>query len=327
MDYTIVNKYLAGEASEPEIRELFRWIEANPENQKELVQYKKIWALTSHANENQDKAWIDIAKERNNRKSGLFIDPKWIKYAAAILLIFAMGAVFQYLVFDKPFGNPAYLADTRISVPSGQMSNVVLPDGTSVQLNSGSTLVYSSNFNSGKRIVSLEGEAFFDVAKDRSHPFFVKTKSLDFKVYGTSFNVQAYSEDQEINTTLVEGSLGVIDKSGKEFTRLVPGENAKFIDSTNELQVSKVKIDLYTSWKDGLITFRNESLKEIARRIERWYNVEIIIQNEKLADELYMGTIMKNKPVDQILEVFRLTSSLEYKIVQRPDKPTLIYWK
>lgn len=327
MDYTIITKYLAGEASEPEIQEIFSWMEADPENRKKLVQYKKVWALTARANENQDKIWNDIAKEQTNRKSRFFTYTKWIKYAAAVLLIFAMGAVFQYLVSEKPVNIPTYLSDTRISVPAGQMSNVVLPDGTSVQLNSGSTLLYSANFNSGERIVSLEGEAFFDVAEDRLHPFQVKTKLLDFRVYGTSFNVLAYPDDREVNTTLIEGSLGVFSKTGVEFTRLVPGENIEYKDDTKEFQVSKVNVDLYTSWKSGLITFRNESLREIARKIERWYNVEIIIKNEKLADELYMGTIMKNKPVDQILEVFRLTSSMKYRIVQRPDKSTLIYWE
>ncbi|HBL78329.1 MAG: hypothetical protein A2W90_16270 [Bacteroidetes bacterium GWF2_42_66] len=327
MDYTIITKYLAGEASEPEIQEIFGWMEADSENRKKLLQYKKVWALTARANENQDKIWNDIAKEQTNRKSRFFTYTKWIKYAAAVLLIFAMGAVFQYLVSEKPVNIPTYLSDTHISVPAGQMSNVVLPDGTSVQLNSGSTLLYSANFNSGERIVSLEGEAFFDVAEDRLHPFQVNTKLLDFRVYGTSFNVLAYPDDREVNTTLIEGSLGVFSKTGVEFTRLVPGENIEYKDDTKEFQVSKVNVDLYTSWKSGLITFRNETLREIARKIERWYNVEIIIKNEKLADELYMGTIMKNKPVDQILEVFRLTSSMKYRIVQRPDKSTLIYWE
>jgi ferric-dicitrate binding protein FerR (iron transport regulator) len=207
------------------------------------------------------------------------------------------------------------------------MSSVILPDGTTVQLNSGSKLVYASGFNSGERTVNLEGEAFFNVAKDKEHSFTIKTKSLDFKVYGTSFNIQAYPEDSEINTTLVEGSLGVVAKTGSEMARLVPGENANFKEDNKELVVTNVDLELYTSWKDGMVTFRNEKLKDIARKIERWYNVQIVINNPKLADELYMGTIMKNKPIDQLLEVFKLTSSLNYRIVPRADKSTLIYWE
>jgi len=324
MDYSIINKYLAGEASEAEVQEVFRWIDAAPENRQEFIQYKKIWALTSRSEGNQYEAWNNnlIAKPNNIRNLTTYS-----KYAAAVLVIFSLGMMLQYMVGQKISETQTYLADTQIEVPAGQMSSVLLPDGTKVQLNSGSKLVYSAGFNSGERTVNLEGEAFFDVAKDKDHLFLIKTKSLDFKVYGTSFNVQAYPEDREVNTTLVEGSLGIIGKTGNELVRLVPGENANFKEENEKLVVSNVDLDLYTSWKDGLVTFRNEKLNDIARKIERWYNVEIVINNPKLADELYMGTIMKNKPIDQLLEVFRLTSSLNYKIVSRTDKPTLIYWE
>ena len=297
------------------------------ENRREFIQYKKVWTLTACSNEDQNKTWTDIITRKIEQKHKLRMFSKYLRYAAILLVTLSIGALSHYFLSDEFLKKIEYEADTRIEVPAGQISNVTLPDGTTVQLNSGSTLLYSGNFNLGERLVSLEGEAFFNVAKDPKHPFLVQTKSLDFKVYGTSFNIQAYSDEREINTTLVEGSLGVWGKNGKEFTRLVPGESVKYKSDTKELLVSKVKTDLYTSWKDGLITFRNESLKDIARKIERWYNVEIIIQNEKLANELYMGTIMRNKPVDQILEVFRLTSSLKYRIIQRPDKPSLIYWE
>lgn len=326
MDYSIINKYLAGEASEAEVQEVFQWIYSSPENRKEFIQYKKIWALTSRSENSQDEAWDNnlIAKAKPNR---IRILATYVKYAAVILVFFSLGMILQYMVGQKAKEPLTYLADTRIEVPAGQMSSVLLPDGTKVQLNSGSKLVYSTGFNSGERIVNLEGEAFFDVAKDKKHSFLIKTKSLDLKVYGTSFNVQAYPDDSEVNTTLVEGSLGIIGKTGNELARLVPGENANFKSENKKLVVSTVDLDLYTSWKDGLVTFRNEKLKDIATKIERWYNVEIVINNPKLADELYMGTIMKNKPIDQLLEVFKLTSSLNYRIVPRTDKPTLIYWE
>jgi len=214
-----------------------------------------------------------------------------------------------------------------LDVPAGQMSNVVLPDGTTVQLNSGTTLNYSANFNSGKRVVTLEGEAFFDVAKDPSHPFLVKTKTLDFEVYGTSFNIQAYPDEHVLNATLVDGSLGVFSKNGDDVSTLEPRENLMYNNQTKAMEIKRVNTNMYTSWKQGLITFWNESLSAIALKLERWYNVEIIIQNKDLANELYIGTIMKNKPIDQILEVFRVTSSLKYRVVQRPDKPMLIYWE
>jgi ferric-dicitrate binding protein FerR (iron transport regulator) len=117
-----------------------------------------------------------------------------------------------------------------------------------------------------------------------------------------------------------------MNKADHELYRLKPNENAKFDILTSKISVSKVETAMYTSWKEGLITFRNEKLKDIARMIERWYNVEIVIKNPKVGEEAYFGTIMKNKPIDQILEVLSLTSSLRYKIITRSEKPTLIYW-
>ncbi len=327
MNYSIINKYLSGEASEAEVQEVFQWMDSDSENRKEFIQYKKVWALTSKSNEKLDYAWKSVSAKLVTPKSKLLNINRYWMVAASFILVFGLGMMMQYILLQKSKEQFSYLAETRIEVPLGQMSNVVLPDGTTVHLNSGTKLVYSGKFNTGERVVSLEGEAFFDVIKDQSHPFVIKTNALDFKVYGTSFNIQAYPEDKEVNTTLVEGSLGIIGKSGRELIRLVPGENATYRDVDRKLLVGKVNLDLFTSWKDGLVTFRNEKLKDIARKIERWYNVEIIINNARVGEELYLGTILKNKPIDQILEIFALTSSLKYRIVPRVDQRTLIYWE
>lgn len=326
MDYSIINKYLAGEASGTEVQEVFQWIDSDLENRKEFILYKKVWVLTSLTKKDSENDWERFKVKLANQKGKRFnINYYWM-VAAGFLLVFGLGMLMQYILPQKLQDQFSYLAETRIEVPLGQMSNVVLPDGTVVRLNSGTTLIYSGEFNKGKRIVSIEGEAFFDVTKDKAHPFLIKTNTLDFKVYGTSFNIQAYPDDNEINTTLVEGSLGIINKNGEELVRLIPGENAIYKGDNRKLLVGKVNLDMYTSWKDGLVTFRNEKLKDIARKIERWYNVEIIIKDASLGEEIYMGTILKNKPVDQILEVFSLTSSLKYRIVSRANERTLIYW-
>lgn len=327
MDYQLVNKYLRNETSEAEVAEIFQWIDAAPENRKEFIDYKKIHALTAQGTENEDHAW-KLLFEPRLRKQKLF-NTYWqvAKYAAMFLLVFGTGIGVQYVGWGVGKGKLVYQKNTSIVSPLGQMTNIELPDGTKVMLNSGTSITYNGNFSKGERLVTLSGEAYFDVTKDQQHPFVVQTSSLNFRVHGTSFNIEAYPEEKIVNTTLVEGSLGVIDKSDKELLLLVPGENAHFDVNTSEMTRSKVNTEIYTSWKDGLITFRNEKLKDIARKIERWYNVEVIIKNPKLGEEAYMGTIMKNKPIDQILEVLQLTSSLKFKIITRPDKPTLIYWE
>ena len=326
MDYSILNKYLSGNASEEEVKEILEWIEVSSENRKEFIQYKKAWALTEEVNVDVDSVWTKFFSSKLRMKRKVNLSYKLL-YAAGFLLVFSLGMLTSYWFFRHPFPYLVYEDSTSIKVPLGQMSDIVLPDGTTVQLNSGSQLKYTGQFNNGKRTVHLVGEAYFHVAKDHQHPFIVETQLLDFKVYGTSFNVQAYPDDQLINTTLVEGSLGVLGKNGNELALLRPGENIQFSKAANTYSVHKVNIDLYTSWRNGLITFRNESLQGIAKKLERWYNVKIIFKNPNLKNELYYGTIMKNKPIDQILEVFRLTSNIKYKIVTRADKPTLIYWE
>jgi ferric-dicitrate binding protein FerR (iron transport regulator) len=327
MDHSIIVKYLKGQTSEQEVKEVFEWIDSSPENKTEFIQIKRAWALTAHATEDQDKVWNREIRANVFKKSKITLVINIVKYAAVIFIFFFLGMYLQNELVGDQLKQQVYIAETTIEVPLGQMSNVRLPDGTTVQLNSGSNLKYSGDFSSGERMVSLEGEAYFDVAKDKSHPFVINTPFLDFKVYGTSFNIQAYSDETEINTTLVEGSLGILGKSGKEYLKLSPGENANYDKETKEIKVGEVNLDMYTSWKEGMINFRNEKLQDVALKMERWYNVEIRISNQQLANELYFGTIMKNKPIDQILEVFKMTSSLNYRIVPRAGEPTLIYWE
>ena len=327
MDYSIINKYLSGEASEIEVQTVFQWIDSDPGNRDEFIQYKKIWSLTSESKGNAHQAWVEISSKLSKPKGKHYRIYRAGTVAASLIIVFGLGMLLQYFMPFSQKEEFSYMTASQFEIPLGQMSNIVLPDGTTVRLNSGTKLAYSGNFNSGERTVSLTGEAYFDVAKDDDHPFVIKTNALDFKVYGTSFNIQAYPEDKKTITTLIEGSLGVIDKAGRELLRLTPGENATYSEENKSLQVAKVDLDLYTSWQSGLVTFRNEKLKDVAKKIERWYNVEIIIKNDRIGDEVYLGTILKNKPIDQILEVFALTSSLKYRIVPRADQRTLIYWE
>nr|WP_321450957.1 FecR domain-containing protein [uncultured Carboxylicivirga sp.] len=327
MDHTQVIKYLSGKATEEEVKEIFEQIESSSEFKSEFIQLKKAYALTTKSSEDSHRVWnqkISPAIHRNK-----FIKPLMVygRYAAIVILFFALGMFIQKQLKWGGLDEAVYASNAVIDVPYGQMSNITLPDGTVVQLNSGSHFSYTGNFNQGERTVELTGEAFFDVAKDADHPFTVKTKALDFVVHGTSFNIQAYDDDEKINTTLVEGSLGVVAKKGDEIVRLKPGQKISYNDVSKKYSVKEVDVDLYTSWQDGIIIFRNEKLEDIAKKLERWYNVEIIIKNKNLANELYFGSIMKNKPIDQILEVLKRTSSLHYQIEYRSDRPTLIYWE
>lgn len=326
MDYSLINKYLRGIATEKEVGEIFMWIKSSSSNKSEFLKYKQAWALTAKSNKNLDIAWTKVQRQTTGKNRTRFLLQNMMKYAAIFIVILGVGMVLQHVLTERSsHENLAYLETVKIDAPLGQITNINLPDGTTVVLNSGSTLSYNIPFLNSVRNVKLEGEAYFAVAKDSEHLFIVETQSVDLKVYGTSFNVEAYPEDKHVNTTLVEGSLGVISKKGEEMVRLVPGENAKYEKNLAKLTVSEVDIALYMSWKEGFVSFRNERLEDIATKIERMYDVEIIIRNKKLRDELYSGTILRNKPLNQILEIL-LTASIKYEIVTRADQSRLIYW-
>lgn len=325
MDYNTIIKYLQGLASADEKQQFFAWLEEDPANKKEFAELKKIWALTEKGKEDENSAYLQFRQNENrkNRRTQLF---KVFKQAAAVIVLIGLGAVAAQLLKSTEKEQEIYAASYSVKAPLGQMTNLELPDGTMVVLNSGSTISYKSNFSYGNREVTLEGEAFFDVQKDKEYPFVVKAPLLDIKVYGTSFNIEAYPGDESFSATLVEGSVSILNKHGDELSMLKPGENASMNQLDKQLVIKKVNTEIYTSWKKGLITFRSEKLEDIAKRLERWYNVEIVIRDEKLKQERYFGTILKNKPIDQILEVFKLTTSLEYEIIPRANQPTLIYW-
>ena len=327
MNNIIIQKYLQGKASNEEKEQLFNWLDESASNKEEYIEIKKIWALTSREKNVEGKTWSDI-KPSESKPAKTKTLQHWLARAAIFLLLISCGAIGGHF-FSKTIENdsPVYSQMCTIISPAGQITNVKLPDGTLVMLNSGTKIQYSNDFSYGNRELYLEGEAFFDVQKDIEHPFIVNSEFLGVKVYGTSFNIQAYPEDRAFTATLIEGSISLLNTSGEEVTKLVPGEKAYFAESETRIDIRYVDTEMYTSWKEGLVTYRNERLEDIAKQIERWYNVEIIIQKEGLGDERYFGTILKNKPIDQILEVLKLTTSLKYEIIPRANEPSLIYWK
>jgi ferric-dicitrate binding protein FerR (iron transport regulator) len=212
----------------------------------------------------------------------------------------------------------------EIIVPPGESAELVLSDQTHVWLNAGTRLRYPTDFQQESRTVELFGEAYFDVAKDRKRPFFVITKDLIVNALGTSFNVETRKQSAT-NITLVEGKVSLEDSAGQMLTTLSPGENA-FLQQ-GKLEIKHVKTDLYTSWKEGIITFRDEALGDIAKKIELWYNVELNFEQESVKSIRFTGTILRNKPVDQIMEILKFTSGIDYTINVFKDKPNIIYLK
>ncbi|TCN60994.1 FecR family protein [Flavobacterium circumlabens] len=210
------------------------------------------------------------------------------------------------------------LSYNTIKIPYGKKFQLQLSDGTLVHLNSGTTLKYPVKFIAGEnRQVFLEGEAFFDVAKDKKHPFIVNADKLNVRVLGTHFNVSNYPEDESTDVVLVEGSVGMY-RTNEAFnadinTILKPGYKGSFDRGNDKIFTKPVLTDIYTSWINGGLTFRNMTFKNIITKLERRYNITIINKNEKLANEKFNASF-KEESIEKVMSYFNDIHGINYTI-------------
>lgn len=176
-----------------------------------------------------------------------------------------------------------------LRIPARAEFFVTLADGTRVWLNSKTQLRFPSYFSKGKRIVELEGEAYFEVTKDSSKPFIVTTGGLEVLVLGTSFNVKAYPGDKVIETTLVEGSVDVALANGNKKLRLEPGEQCRYGVESQNLTKSVVDPRVYTSWKEGVFAFKNTRLEDMMVDLARWYDLKVVFEDEESKELRFTG--------------------------------------
>lgn len=221
------------------------------------------------------------------------------------------------IVYDTDSGVEKVAYNT-IKIPYGKRFQLQLSDGTLVHLNSGTTLKYPVKFIAGEnRQVFLDGEAFFDVAKDKKHPFIVNADALNVRVLGTHFNVSNYPEDTATDVVLVEGSVGMY-RSNEEFdaaknTILKPGFKGSFNKENTLISTKPVITDIYTSWINGGLTFRNMTFKNIITKLERRYNVTIINKNEKLANEKFNASF-SDESIEKVMSYFNDIHGINYTI-------------
>lgn len=261
-------------------------------------------------------------------------------YAAAIITV--GGALWIYSFSAKTVGNahPPGEQVNEVIAEKGNRSTIILPDGSKVWLNADSRLTYREAFNNRVREVELEGEAFFDVAKDSVRPFIVHTSGIDVRVLGTAFNVKSYPGDATIEATLIRGMIEVIQKNDPSAPKFIlhPHEKLVFnkeISSHPQTAGTLTKKKTYTTeqniaiaalpgnkadslmsetaWRYNKLIFDGDSFRQLADKMERWYNVKINILDEKLLRYRFKG-IFENETIEQALLALQLTNNFQYKI-------------
>ncbi|WP_316818401.1 FecR family protein [Pedobacter nyackensis] len=240
----------------------------------------------------------DVAKGELAQESGMEI----VKMADGKIIYNVKGEV-------DAIGKTNTLATAR-----GETYEVCLPDGSLVWLNAASSLTYSATLNErGVRRVRLEGEACFQIKKDKSHPFVVETKSQQVQVLGTHFNVNAYPEERDVRTTLLEGSVKVtISEDSQQSKVLVPGQQAR-VDG-GELNVLSVNTAEVTAWKNGFFEFKRVPLNVIMRDLSRWYDIDIEYADNASREVVMSGYVARSRNISVILERMQATGGVHFRI-------------
>lgn len=213
--------------------------------------------------------------------------------------------------------------ENTLIVPRGGEYTLVLSDGSRVFLNSVSKLTYPVAFNKDKREVTLEGEAYFEVEKEKNRPFLVNIDGVTIEVLGTSFNVKAYSEEDNIYTTLVEGKVKLNTAGNSNECILVPDQQAVIKRNSNNVQVREVDVQQFIGWKNGIYSFADESIEDIIKTLSRWYDFKYEFTNESLKSIHFEGGLNKYENIYPILDIMESTGKLKYRV----DGEKIIFMK
>lgn len=289
---------------------VIEWINANKENKEEYIRYKNLWAIMQHGNDISEpkiQEALSRIREKSNRKNKSFWLFNFTKYAALVAILLLCG----YFIGTRDFKSEITM--NEIFVPNGNRSSVVLPDGSKVWISNGTKLIYPEEFEGKNRIVQLEGEGFFDITHDKEHPFIVKIGQNRIKVLGTKFAVVAYPNDKLIKTELISGQVqfDVIEKNetNKFHSYLMePSQSLTFDKYSGKLSQSKITDSFYKYWINGVYEFKDETFEELAKKIERIYNVKVNFEEENLKKRLFSGTIRINDNIYTLMDVFKRAS-------------------
>ncbi|MES2276121.1 MAG: FecR family protein [Bacteroidota bacterium] len=210
-----------------------------------------------------------------------------------------------------PANNPDAIALNTITTPRGGQYNITLADGTRVWLNAASSLTFPASFTGKERAVTLTGEAYFEVAKNKEMPFKVQVNKMVVQVLGTHFNVMAYTDERKMVTTLLEGSVKI--NNGAREAVLKPGQQAIAAENDNYLKVQQANLEEAIAWKNGYFLFDNENIQSIMRKVSRWYNVDITYTGN-MQNKDFDGTVSRFKNVTEVLKMLELTGAIHFKV-------------
>lgn len=306
----IFELYIQNRANNEQIKRLSNWINTN----REIALWLEQQIMTSSSaidSEVQMRMLMNItdAIGTNDRQKPHYrtLFNKWMRVAALFILPLLTAATMYLIMSETETPSPLIVAVDR-----GQKANITLPDGSKVWLNSESELTYSTDFNLRKRELLLNGEAYFEVAHNPGKPFIVRCNDMSVEALGTTFSVKAYAEDNIISSILMSGKILVTTPAGENI--LEPNERIQYDKKKQKAMKSEVtNATDFAGWMNNGLRFEDESLEEIAKSIQRVYNVNIVFSDEKSKGYRFTGTI-PNDSLEGFLKMITIASPVSYKI-------------
>jgi ferric-dicitrate binding protein FerR (iron transport regulator) len=322
MDDRMILKYMNGQLSSEEKREMLDWINVSDDNRDYYRKMRELWDL-SILTDKYDHIDNEEAYNNINNKIAELHEYKGSEKKRFVRIISAFGKVaaivaIVFLASQYYFKNQEgqlYSGYNKIEVPIGARTKVILPDSSIVWLNSGTKISYPEKFSGNKRIVSLNGEARFEISENREKPFIVNTPMHSITVLGTTFNVYAYDESNHFETTLLEGSIILKNNSEKKILKMEPGQQVVYDKTTQKMTVhNDIDIKGSSSWISDYYSFDKIKFDEMLERLGKYYNKKVIINRPEIAAYECTGKFKVGEPLEHILNVVKVTKPFKYEI-------------
>ncbi len=319
-----ISAKLKGEAVAEDLKLIQVWLDSSDENSLILKEIVQVWSVTKTKPEyyqpdmsyNWDKLMEKIKYQpRQNRTYSLFVR---IAAAAAVLaLVFWAGMT----VNDKTSHHSPAISYSKIISPKGNKTHIILPDSSTVWLNSGAEIWYPSNYSANNREVWMKGECYFQVEKDPNHPFLVHGNKLQVKVFGTCFNVKEDETKDLADVTLISGKVKVLDLQNETITDLIPGQQLIYAKGVGRVQQSP-NLEASTSWINNILIFKNQPLEDVVHYLSGWYGVDIEFDRSLYSNHKYTFKV-KTESLKEVLELITIITPIDYRI--EGDQITIKY--
>lgn len=303
----LMAKFIADGLTPDELAQMMEWRKQSAENEALFSQALRLRInerfISYNTPERIERAFEKSRKGTNRHKLyGL------VKYAA--LLVMLIGLSYGgWTRFHKT------MPGLTISVKGGEgIKRVDLDDGTAVWLNKGAWLRIPDSFSAENRKIAMEGEGYFEVAKNPDSPFLVETRHINIKVFGTSFSINTNAKANAVETILATGKVAILDKKGKTIVNMSPGEKVTFIPKRNEYEVETIDANISTSWHLDQLKFENATLREIVNKLSAIYDVNINLESKILADRRFRCVINRDEKLTEVLEILKYLAMFKYRI-------------